>query len=425
VLIAGFLLLIGVATVLLRRQVSQVMRAEMAWRTEVAWRGAMEDSALVALRARDLQGRLLYVNRTFCDMVGLEAGALVGLRPPMPYWPTDTLDEVMQRHQRNLAGQAPREGYEARWRHRDGHLLDVMIFESPLVNAVGQQVGWMGSIVDITERKRLEERERRQIEAMAHQARLTTLGEVASALAHQLNQPLTAIAGYNAGVLRSLERGGYGDETVLAAVRRLGEQAREAGRIVQRIREFLTRRAPRRERCDLAATARRAADLLRRDLTRQGLRLEWRCPEDLPPVEADPVLIEQVFINLMRNAADELAAAGRGGRLRVSLGGAGPKFVRVDVEDDGPGLRGLGIEALCAPFFSTKTDGMGMGLAICRSVVEAHHGSMDAGPSALGGARLSFTLPVHTLGQATRAEAGAEPDDADADADAESERLPE
>jgi two-component system sensor histidine kinase DctS len=186
------------------------------------------------------------------------------------------------------------------------------------------------------------------------------------------------------------------------------------GRIVQRIREFLTRRAPRRERCDLSATARRAADLLRRDLTRQGLRLEWRQPGELPPVEADPVLIEQVFINLMRNAADELAAAGRGGLLRMTLSVAGPKFVRVDVEDDGPGLRGLGIEALCAPFFSTKTEGMGMGLAICRSVVEAHHGSMDAGPSVLGGARLSFTLPIHAPGLGEDAAAAVEPDGADA-----------
>jgi two-component system sensor histidine kinase DctS len=418
VLIGGFLLLIGIATALLRRQVQQVTQAELAWRTEVAWRGAMEDSALVALRARDPEGRLLYVNRTFCDMVGLPAQALVGLSPPMPYWPIDTLDEVLQRHQRNLAGHAPREGYEARWRHSDGHVIDVMIFESPLVNAVGQQIGWMGSILDITERKRLEERERRQVEALAHQARLTTLGEVASALAHQLNQPLTAIAGYNAGILRSLERAGFADAVVLGAVRRLGEQAQEAGRIVQRIREFLTRRAPQREPCDLAATARRAVDLLRRDLRGLEAPLEWQIAPDLPPVDADPVLIEQVLINLLRNALDELAAAGQagasgssapGGRLRIAIHPAGPQFLRLDVEDSGPGLRGLDIEALCTPFFSTKADGMGMGLAICRSVVEAHHGGMDAGPSSLGGARLSFTLPISPISREARGDAAESP----------------
>jgi two-component system, LuxR family, sensor histidine kinase DctS len=402
VLVAGFLTLIGVATALLRREVRQVSRAELAWRTEVAWRGAMEDSALVALRARDGEGRLLYVNRTFCDMVGLPAEALLGLTPPMPYWPPDALDEVMFRNRRNLAGQAPREGYEARWRHSDGHILDVMVFESPLVNAVGQQIGWMGSIIDITARKRLEERERRQTEAMAHQARLTTLGEVASALAHQLNQPLAAIAGYNAGVLRSLERAGFTEPAVLQAVRRLGEQAAEAGRIVQRIREFLTRRAPQREPCDLAATLRRAVSLMQRDLARQQVRVDWALAADLPAVDADPVLIEQVLINLVRNAADEMAGAAAqagagattGGRIRITLARASERFVRVDVDDDGPGLRGRTIEQLCAPFYSTKADGMGMGLAICRSVIEAHHGGMDAGASPLGGARLSFTLPL-------------------------------
>ena len=395
VLVSGFLLLIGVATALLRRQVRQVSAAEVAWRTELAWRSAIEDSALVALRARDADGRLLYVNRTFCDMVGLDAAQLIGMAPPMPYWPPDALDEVMLRSRRNLAGQAPREGYEARWCHSDGRMIDVMVFESPLVDAAGRQIGWMGSIIDITERRRLEERERRQVETMAHQARLTTLGEVASALAHQLNQPLAAIAGYNAGVLRSLERAGFAEPAVLQAVRRLGEQASEAGLIVQRIREFLTRRSPQRERCELPAIARRAVELLRRDLQRLRVQLDWQVATALPAVHADPVLVEQVLINLVRNAADEIGAAGRGGHIRITLAPAGARFVRVDVEDDGPGLRGRGIEQLTAAFYSTKPEGMGMGLAICRSVVEAHHGNMDAGPSALGGACISFTLPVH------------------------------
>ena len=215
VLVGGFLVLIVWATWLLRQQVRQVLQAESAWRTEAAWRSAMEDSALVGLRARDAQGRLIYVNRTFCEMVGRSADELVGRSPPMPYWPSDALDEAEQRSQRNLAGLAPREGYEAHWVHADGRRVDVMVFESPLVDASGRHIGWMGSMIDITQRKQLEERERHQAEAMAHQARLTTLGEVASALAHQLNQPLTVIASYNSGVLRMLERAGFDNDTVL------------------------------------------------------------------------------------------------------------------------------------------------------------------------------------------------------------------
>jgi two-component system sensor histidine kinase DctS len=395
VLIAGFLTLMVVATLLLRRQVRRISQAEAAWRTEAAWRQAMEDSALVGLRARDAEGRILYVNRTFCDMVGLSAEELVGRLPPMPYWPPDAIEEVMQRHQRNLAGNAPREGYEALWCHQDGRRLNVMVFESPLIDARGRQTGWMGSIIDITARKQLEERERHQAEAMSYQSRLITLGEVASALAHQLNQPLTAIMGYNAGMQRMLGDAGYGNQAVLNALQHQGEQAAEAGGIVRRIREFLTRRAPQREAADLHRIAQRAAELVQRDLSQQKVQVQWAMHADLPPVFADPILMEQVLINLLRNAADAMVAQGRGGTIRLGAAVSGARFVRMDVEDDGPGLGGRTVEQLCAPFYSTKADGMGMGLAICRSVVEVHHGGMDAGPSSLGGARFSFTLPVY------------------------------
>jgi two-component system sensor histidine kinase DctS len=394
-LMAVFLLLTAAATWTLRRQMLDVARAEASWFTEAAWRRAIEDSLTVGLRGRDMQGRLIHVNRAFCDLIGFAPEQLLGQMPPMPYWPRDTVAESMQRHRRNMAGRAPRDGYETHWVRRDGTPIDVMIFEAPLVDALGQQVGWMGSIVDITARKRAEERERRQVETLAHQARLTTLGEVASALAHQLNQPLTAIAGYNAGVLRMLERAGYADDMVLDAVRRLGEQASEAGRIVQRIREFLTRRSPQREPCELRQIIDRALGLLRRDLQRHRVEVETDLADDLPLVMADPVLMEQVVINLVRNALDEMTqAASPSPRVRISARPAGPRFLRVDVDDSGPGLGGCGIEQLCTPFYSTKAEGMGMGLAICRSVVEAHFGGMEAGVSALGGARLSFTLPV-------------------------------
>ena len=393
VLICGFLLLMLVATVLLRRQVRQISHAESAWRTEAAWRQAMEDSALVGLRARDAQGRILYVNRTFCDMVGLPPERLVGLMPPMPYWPPDAIDEVMLRNQRNLAGNAPREGYEALWCHQDGRRLNVMVFESPLIDAYGQQTGWMGSIIDITARKQLEERERHQAEAMAYQSRLTTLGEVASALAHQLNQPLTAIMGYNMGMQRMLTDAGYGNHAVINALRQQGDQAAEAGKIVKRIREFLTRRAPQRESSDLAHIAKRAVELVQRDLSKQHIAVQWAVPAQLPPVFADPILMEQVLINLIRNAADALGTQS-GGTIRIAAVRSSERFVRMDVEDNGPGLGGRQVEELSAPFYSTKADGMGMGLAICRSVIEVHHGGMDAGVSSLGGARFSFTLPV-------------------------------
>ena len=399
-MVAGFVVLIGAITWLLRRQVIGVTRAEAAWRTEAAWRSAMEDSLTVGLRARDLDGRLVYVNRTLAEMIGYAPEELVGLMPPMPYWPPDSIGEIMQRHQRNMAGQAPREGYEARWRHRDGRLLDVMVFEAPLVDASGTHIGWMGSILDITARKGLEDRERRHADTMAHHARLTMLGEIAATLAHELNQPLTAISSYNAGVLNSLQRNPAAqpaDPIVLGALQRLGEQAAHAGRIVQRIREFLTRREPQLEACAPNAVVDGAVALLRRELVRREITLRQSLDERLPAVMADTVLIEQVVINLVRNASDALMEQHRGERridLRSTLS-ADARFVRLDVSDNGPGLQGRRIETLCAPFYSTKADGMGMGLAICRSIIEAHHGALDASEAPGGGACFSISLPVH------------------------------
>ncbi|HEY1392457.1 MAG TPA: PAS domain S-box protein, partial [Methylibium sp.] len=398
-LAAGFVALIAISTWMLRRQMDDVARAEEAWRTEAAWRGAMEDSLTVGLRARDLEGRLLYVNKTLADMIGYKPEELIGLMPPMPYWPAASHEEIMTRHRRTMAGEAPSEGYEAVWRHRDGRDIQVMIFEARLVDAHGKHIGWMGSTLDITERKRAEERERHQIETMTHQARLTMLGEVASALAHELNQPLTAIASYNAGVINSLRRAGHDDATVLRALQRLGEQARHAGQVVQRIREFLTRRSPQRERCELQNIARHTLQMLKREVQRHQVAVELSLRPDLPAVWADPVLIEQVVINLVRNAIDELGTVvppPEGGRqVSLSLTRSGEGYVRLDVCDNGRGLGGLDVDRLCAPFYSTKSEGMGMGLAICRSILEAHHGVLDAGAAPGGGARFSFALPVY------------------------------
>jgi len=394
-LMGGFLGLIGLASVMLRKQMRSVGRAEEAWRTEAAWRTAMEDSLAVGIRARDLEGRLVYVNKTMADMVGRQPEELVGLLPPMPYWVPEEVEQSMTRHLRNMAGQAPRGGYESRWQHRDGRIVEVMVYEAPLVDAQGVQIGWMASVVDITERKHLEERERRQIETMAHHARLTMLGEVASTLAHELNQPLSAITSYNAGILNALSARSDVPEPVLKALQRQGEQAGAAARIVKRIREFLTRREPQRERCDLHAVIASALSLLKRDIERHQVEIVREAGDALPPVVADAVLIEQVVANLVRNACDALSLQPHPRRVRISVTADVPGSVRVQVADNGPGLGGQTATSLCEPFFTTKSEGMGMGLAICRSIIELHYGALEAHEGPQGGAVFSFSLPTH------------------------------
>jgi two-component system sensor histidine kinase DctS len=182
---------------------------------------------------------------------------------------------------------------------------------------------------------------------------------------------------------------------VLRALRRLGEQAAHAGAIVQRIRDFLTRREPELEPCDINAVVRGAVALLRRDLDRARVTVTLRLDLPARTIVVDSVLVEQVVVNLVRNAADALGERAGERRIEVATSlSADARFVRIDVTDNGPGLSGRTIEQLCAPFYSTKPDGMGMGLAICRSIIEAHHGVFDAGEAFGGGARFSLTLPV-------------------------------
>ena len=396
VLIVGFLALISIATLLLRRQMRQVTRAEAAWRTEAAWRQSLEESALVGLRARDLGGKLLFANRTFCEMVGFSVDELVAQGP--------SLDDMV-RTQQDPAASHPTEraGHETRWRHRDGRLLDVMVFESPLVDGAGQQVGWMGSIVNVTERKRLEELERRQREVLSNHARLSTLGEVASTLAHELNQPLTSIVSYSAGIAKALEKQPGTQPELLAAAQALSRHASLAGGIVHRIRSRLARRELVLQSGDINTLVADAVGLLQRDLQRAGVTVSLSLHSELPRVRMDRIGIEQVVTNLLRNASDAMSqsAPPRALGVRTAPSAAPPMdqgadWVTVMVTDTGPGLGGRDIETLTEAFFSTKKEGTGLGLAICRSILESHSGMLHATDVEGGGACFSFSLPVDT-----------------------------
>ncbi len=391
-LILGFLVLISGASLALRRQMQRAVQASEAWRTEANWRRAMEDSMQVGLRARDLDGRLLYVNRSFELLVGMQADQLVGRGVPYPYWLPDDVESAMIRHRRNLAGGAPIDGYEATWHHASGREVRVMVMDAPLIDAAGKHVGWMGSVLDITERRAAEERERRQFEQLSHHARLTTFGEIASTLAHELNQPLTVISSYSTGLLNTMRARGFADADILAALQTLSEHAAQAGRIVARIREFLSRHEARDEPVPLEEVARQARELLGQELHKRGVQAHLQVEPGLRAVRGDPVLLEQVLVNLIRNAADAMVDAPRR-ELDISLRPAGAGFARIDVRDTGPGLKGLTIRDLCQPFFSTKREGMGLGLAICRSLIESHQGAFDAADAPGGGACFSVTLP--------------------------------
>lgn len=381
----------------LRRHVQRRLAAEAALQTEAAFRKAMEDSVQTGLRARHLDGTITYVNPAFCRMVGWPAEELVGRRPPMPYWADEYLDETRSMHARVLAGEAPADGFEIRFKRRNGEIFDALIHEAPLIDSRGRHTGWMGSVIDITERKRAEELARQQEERLQASARLVTMGEMASSLAHELNQPLAAISGYAAGC-RNLIANGAASGELDGALARCQEQAQRAGRIIRRIYEFARRHEPKTEPCDLAALLADLLALLEADARRGKVRLAGELAADLPVIPADRVLLGQAILNLLKNGIESMRETEEGARLLTVRAAASAGQIRISVADRGCGILPEAAARLFEPFYTTKGEGLGVGLNICRSVVEAHHGRLwfEANPG--GGTVFHIALPVPGAG---------------------------
>ncbi|MCB2114732.1 MAG: PAS domain S-box protein [Rhodobacteraceae bacterium] len=393
------------ALLVVQRSAAYRRQAEDRLRAEMAFRRSMEESLTVGLRAKDHMGRILYVNPAFARLVGLPAETLIGHAPPMPYWAPDRIEETMARQKQLASGEIAPQSFETRFRRADGTEIDVHVYEAPLIDAAGRHQGWMGSIIDITEAKAAARRARAQDESLARTGRLVTLGEMASTLAHELNQPLGAIASYAAGAQNLVEGGQAASPQLKTALEKLGAQARRAGLIIRRIQDFVKKREPQLVPLDLAGVAADAIGLMAGEARERRIRLELEHPEGgLRPVLADRILIEQVMVNLIRNGLEAMAEGPRhGDRLTVRLQPEGA-MLRLDVADQGPGIPADLAERLYDPFTSTKSAGMGMGLNICRSIVELLHGSLSNAPGPEGGTVFTVHLPY-----APAAEAGAGP----------------
>lgn len=378
----------------LRRHARNREAAEAALREQFAFRQAMEDSLQTGLRARDLKGGITYVNPAFCRMVGWSAEDLVGQHATMPYWIDEEIDIAQGWNARILAGQAPLEGFEIRFRRRNGEIFWALIHEAPLVDAQGQQTGWMGSIVDITPQKQAEERERQQLERLQATARLVTMGEMASSLAHELNQPLAAISSYTAGSLNLIDSGQTSLEEIRGALAKAQEQAQRAGRIIRRIYEFVRRAEPKSEPCRVGELIEEITDLVEVDAQRLQVRIVREIADDLPTLQGDRVLLGQALLNLMRNGIEAMRNCPARPCLLVVRAALAADQVRIDIIDRGPGIPPETAARLFEPFFTTKQEGMGMGLNIARSVVEAHRGRLWLEPNPEGGSVFMMTLPV-------------------------------
>lgn len=516
------------------RHTRRRVQAQQALVAETNFRRAMENSMLTGMRALDIQGRITYVNPAFCSMTGWTEAELVGRTAPFPYWPEEDHEQLHARLDDELNGRSTPGGFEVRVRRRNGTVFDARMYVSPLIDPKGHQTGWMTSMTDITEPKRIreelsasyerfttvlesldsavsvaplgseellfankmyrlwfgtrgqghrhlvdlagnqpqpalddadqvdafagmptgsltdagvenaevfvpeldrwlevrtryltwvdgrlaqmviasditprrtaEEQAARQAERAQTASRLITMGEMASSVAHELNQPLTAISNYCTGIISRLQEQRITPEEMLVALEKTARQAQRAGQIIQRIRAFVKRSEPNPTLSDVAQMVNNAIELADIELRRQQVRLTPYVAARLPALMVDPILIEQVLINLLKNAGESIVQAGRpqGERL-VELRVAprqldGEQVVEFEVRDSGKGVPEEMLERIYEAFYSTKSEGMGIGLKLCRSIVESHHGRMRMenlyNGTEVTGCCFSFWIPV-------------------------------
>jgi PAS domain S-box-containing protein len=530
------------------RHMRRRMQMQATLVSETNFRRAMENSMLTGMRAMDLEGRITYVNPAFCAMTGLAESELIGRLPPFPHWPPDRQEENNRVLQQELQGRSPAGGIEVKMMRKDGSLFDARMYVSPLIDAHGVQTGWMTSVTNITEAKRIrdqlsasherfttvlegldaavsvlsvqqgellfanrsyrlwfgadarghgllageepslarvpdaddsvdafgglptseltqagaEPREvyveplqkwfdvrarylqwtdgrlaqmliatdvtaRHQAEQQAAQqaekaqvtSRLVTMGEMASSVAHELNQPLTAITNYCNGMVSRVRADAIAKVDLVEALQKTARQAERAGQIIHRIRAFVKRSEPQRQPAQARTIVEDAVELAGIELRRRNVAIHTYVAQRLPTLMVDPILIEQVVLNLLKNSAEaidnaRLPPARRNIELRVVPRHTAEEgaVVEFSVTDMGPGLKEEVIARLYEAFFSTKPDGLGIGLSLCRTIVESHRGRMKAqnlynGPVVVG-CRFSFTLPVET----TRTEPAPSPNSA-------------
>ena len=398
-LVTGLSIALITVLILLARDFRARQQAEGELAQALAFRKAMEDSLVTGLRARDLEGRITYVNPAFCAMVGFAADELIGQSNPVPYWPPEMAQDYAARQVQRLSGLSPvREGVESVFMRKDGTRFPVLIYEAPLITTVGKHTGWMSAVLDMTAQRRAEELSRASQERLQASARLATVGEMASLMSHELNQPLAVISSYATGSLNLLQQPA-GDAATLHDVRtalsRIAEQAGRAGKVIHSVRDLVRQRSTSRQAVAPRVLFDAVLPLVQLQARKLGATVHVDVPADLPAVWCEATMIEQVLLNLARNGLQAMAEvpAPRLLRLQARLGPA-HTAVEFVVADSGEGISDDVAAQLFTPFFTTKDEGMGLGLSLCRTVVEQHGSALQHQPQTPRGTVFRFTLPV-------------------------------
>ncbi len=263
----------------------------------------------------------------------------------------------------------------------------------PLRDARGAIYALLGITRDITEHKQTEEQARRHQTELARVARLSTMGEMATGIAHELNQPLSAIANFARGCIRRLRVDGMDPAELVQPLKEVCEQAERAGEILRHVRDFVRRSELQMKPLDINQIVRTVVKFTELEARQHGAIVRLDLDAELLPVQADAIMIEQVIGNLVRNATEAMAEAHSLRReVTIHTRSINDDFVEIKVDDTGPGIDEAIINQMFDQFFTTKLEGVGMGLSISRSIVESHGGSIRAESGRNGGATFRFTL---------------------------------
>jgi two-component system sensor kinase FixL len=279
--------------------------------------------------------------------------------------------------------------------HPDGTMRYVHHIAQTTRSADGKALRQVGTLHDITERRRAEDEARQMQDRIAHFGRISTMGEMAAGIAHEVNQPLTAIATYAQACQRLLASGDVEESELNAALEQISAQALRAGEVIRRLRSFVKNREVRREPIDANRLLEDIQTLAQTDARHNGVRILVDAAARAPQVKADAVQIQQVILNLVRNSIDamqDIPEAQREIVLRTLVDAEGD--VEFMVADRGPGVDPAALAEVFNPFFTTKPRGTGLGLSISRSIVRAHGGKLWCSANPGGGARFFFTLPA-------------------------------
>lgn len=274
---------------------------------------------------------------------------------------------------------------------------------APLRDARGHIYALLGITRDITEHKQAEEQARRHQTELARVARLSTMGEMATGIAHELNQPLSAIANFSRGCIRRLRSGEITTEEMIEPLVEVCEQAERAGEILRHVRDFVRKSELKTKPMDINQIVRAVVKFTEHEARHHRTMMHLQLDPKLPKVEADSIMIEQVICNLVRNAVEAMAEANSPRReitIRTHL--FGKDAIEIEIGDTGPGIDEAIMDQVFDQFFTTKPDGVGMGLSISRSIIESHGGHVRA-ESGGTGASFRFTLPT-SEGQTTKHE---------------------